>query len=167
MDFRVSLTLAAVVAASFVAPATAQVAPPDAGGLSGSAQAEHASGPSIPHWGYVPTAADVKKANAVENPAVRNVAESVFAQLASGNLNRAKLTQDVNAAFSDSTEKLLSQRLSQLGSPAWKFVRNEQTQAGAVSIYQLQFETSSVYMTLGVADNGVVYALELSRESPA
>jgi hypothetical protein len=114
----------------------------------------------------VPTAADIKKANAAENPAVRNVAQSVYGQLASNNLNRAKLTQDVSSALSDSTEKMLSQRLTELGTPSWTFVKNAQTSAGTVTIYALKYATSAAYMTFGVADNGVVYALDLSKNAP-
>jgi hypothetical protein len=94
------------------------------------------------------------------------VAQSVYGQLVADNLNRAKLTQEVNSTLPDSTEKMLSQRLAEMGNPTWTFVRNEQTSAGTVSLYALKYATSSVYVTFGVDDNGVVYALGLSKGEP-
>jgi hypothetical protein len=149
-----TLALAAIVATSLSAPAVAQ---------QGSPLQNQFPGPTIPNWGYVP---DMRKTSAAENPAVRTVAQNVYGQLVADNLNRSKLTQDVSAAFTDSTEKVLSQRLTELGTPAWTFVKNAQSSAGSVSIYRLKFATSAAYMTFGVADNGIVYALGLSKDEP-
>ena len=156
MDVR-TLTLSVAIGVALAAPAAAQM----------PAQVEHASGPSIPGWGYVPSAADVQKANAAENPAVRSAAQNVYAQLVAGQLNRSRLTQDVNEALTNSAERTLSQRLGELGTPGWSFVKNTLTSAGWVSIYRLKYTEASVYMTFGVGDDGVVYALALTGNAPA
>jgi hypothetical protein len=152
-----TFVLAVAIAASFAVPAGAQQGAP--------LQAQF-PGPVIPHWGHVPSPSDLQKANAAENPSVRTVAHGIYEQLTAGHLNRAKLTQDVNAAFSDSTESAISRRLDTEGTPAWSFVKNAQTLAGQVSIYSLKYATGLVYLTVGVDDNGVVYALGLTSDPP-
>ena len=149
-----TLTLAVAIAAALTMPAVAQ---------QGAPLQTQFPGPSVPHWGNVPSPADVRKANEAENPAVRSVAQGLYEQLTAGQLNRSKLTQDVNAAFADSTESALSRRLRGLGSPTWSFVRNAQTSAGTVAIYSLKYSAGSAYMTIGVDDNGVVYALGFTK----
>lgn len=151
-----NVTLALAIAAAFALPARAQ---------QGSPAQNQFPEPAIP-WGYVPSLADVQKAKAAENPSVRAVAQDVYGQLVSGKLNRSKLTQDVNAAFTDTAESTLAKRLSSLRTPAWTFVRNAQTSAGSVSVYDLKYQAGSLYLTIGVDDNGVVYALGLTSEPP-
>jgi phage-related protein len=153
-----AFTLTVAIAAAFAVPAGAQQGAPF--------QAQF-PGPVIPHWGHVPSWADMQKANAVENPSVRTVAQGIYEQLTAAHLNRSKLTQDVNAAFTDSTESVIAHRLDSAGTPAWNFVKNEQTLAGQVSIYSLQYTAGSMYLTVGVDDNGMVYALGLTSEPPA
>lgn len=154
-----TFTLAVAIAAALAAPAGArQSVPLQDENISGTPQA-----PVVPAWGYVPSAADMRKANAAENPAVRSAAQNVYAQLVAGRLNRSRLTQDVNEALTNSAERTLSQRLSELGTPAWAFVKNTQTPAGWVSVYRLKYAKGSVYMTFGVGDDGVVYALALTN----
>jgi hypothetical protein len=156
MNIR-AFSLAVAIAASFALPAGAQQGAP--------LQAQF-PGPTIPHWGHVPSPTDIQKANEAENPSVRTVARGMYEQLAAGHLNRSKLSQDVNAAFTDPTESTISRRLDTAGTPAWTFVKNSQTLAGQVSIYSLQYATGSIYLTVGVDDNGVVYALGLTSEPP-
>jgi hypothetical protein len=96
-----NVTLALAIAAAFALPARAQ---------QGSPAQNQFPEPAIP-WGYVPSLADVQKAKAAENPSVRAVAQDVYGQLVSGKLNRSKLTQDVNAAFTD-TAKARSRSVS-------------------------------------------------------
>lgn len=152
-----AFTLAVAIAAAFALPAGAQ---------QGAPLQDQFPGPTTPHWGYVPSRADIQKANAAENPSIRTVAQGIYEQLTAGHVNRSKLTQDVNAAFTDSSESAISTRLDSAGTPAWSFVRNAQTSAGQVSIYSLRYATGTMYLTVGVADNGVVYALGLTSEPP-
>jgi len=123
------------------------------------------TGPGVP-WGYVPSRADIEKANSAENPSVRTAAHGIYEQLTAGHLNRSKLTQDVNTAFTDSTESAISRRLDSAGTPVWTFVKNAQTVAGQVSIYSLRYASGPMYLTVGVDDNGVVYALGLTSQPP-
>jgi hypothetical protein len=155
MYFR-AFTLAVAIAAALSAPVLAQ---------GGGPLQNDFTGPGVP-WGYVPSRAGMQKANAAENPSVRTVAQGIYEQLSAGHLNRAKLTQDVSAAFTDSTERAIARRLDSAGSPAWAFVKNAQTLAGQVSIYSLKYVTGLVYLTVGVDDNGVVYALGLTGDPP-
>ncbi len=155
-----TFALAVAIAVALAAPAGAQQM------VTMPLQDEHASGPSIPAWGYVPSAADVRKANAAENPAVRSAAQNVYAQLAAGRLNRSRVTQDVNETLTNSAERTLSQRLGRLGAPAWAFVKNTLTSAGWVSIYRLEYTEGSAYMIFGVGDDGIVYALALTNKAP-
>jgi hypothetical protein len=158
-----TFTLAVAIAVALAAPAGARQSLP--------LQDEQASGtpqaPAVPAWGHVPSAADVQKANAAENPAVRSAAQSVYSQLVAGRLDRSRLTQDVNKALSNSATRTLSQRLGELGTPSWMFVENTQTSAGWVSIYRLKYAQGSTYMRFGVGDDGVVYALALTNVAPA
>lgn len=155
MYFR-AFTLAVAIAAALSVPVLAQ---------GGGPLQNDFTGPGVP-WGYVPSRADMQKANAAENPSVRTVAHGIYQQLTAGQLNRSKLTQDVNAAFTDSAENAIARRLDTAGTPAWNFVKNAQTLAGQVSIYSLRYTTGLMYLTVGVNDNGVVYALGLTSDPP-
>lgn len=150
------ILLGVAIAAALAVPANAQT----------PLQVWHVSGPSVPAWGFAPSAADIRKASAAENPAVRATAQGIYSQLVAGRLNRSHLTEDVSDALTDLAERTLSHRLSELGAPAWSFVENTQTPAGWISLYQLKYARGTAYMTLGVGDDGVVYALGMSNAAP-
>jgi hypothetical protein len=57
-----------------------------------------------------------------------------------------------------------SQNLVALGTPSWSFVGNARSSAGDVSIYKLQYAKTVAYLTFGVSNAGVVYALYLGNK---
>ncbi len=157
------LGLAVAIAATLSSPAIAQQAP--AGPRLHFRKAY--TGPSIPHWGYVPNAADIRKANAAEKSgrSKRGAERLRTTRGRQPEPREANPGRQLYVARLD--RKMLSQRLAEMGNPTWTFVRNEQTSAGTVSLYALKYATSSVYVTFGVDDNGVVYALGLSKRRAA
>jgi hypothetical protein len=113
-----------------------------------------------------PTAAQLAVVEQAENPAITAVAHSVYAQVAGGKIDRSRLTSELAQAWSPSIEQTASQQLGAFGNPAWSYVENTFTQAGWTSVYRLAYEKTTVYMSIGVADNGTVYALRLASAPP-
>jgi hypothetical protein len=101
-----------------------------------------------------------------ENPAVTSVAKRTYVQLASGALDRAHLSADLNAALTPQAVAAASQQLIGLGAPQWAFVENAQAPAGEVSIYRLEYASRVAYLTFGVTDNGTIYAVALGADMP-
>ncbi len=99
-----------------------------------------------------------------ENPGVTSAAKNTYDHLVAGNLDRAKLTDDVSRALPATLVKSASGQLVMLGTPSWSFVGNAWSSAGDVSIYKLQYAKTVAYMTFGVSNAGVVYALYLGAK---
>jgi hypothetical protein len=101
-----------------------------------------------------------------ENPAVAAVARKAYQELLAGNIDQVKLTSDLAAAWTPSLEEAASKQLSALGTPSWSFLGNTFTQAGSVAVYRLAYPSSTVFLSVGVGDNGTVYALRLGSSLP-
>jgi len=107
----------------------------------------------------------VKQAGA-ETPSVTNVAKGIYAKLAGGSLDGYRLTTELQRAWTPGLEATASQQLASWGTPSWSFVGNGLTSAGVVSVYRLAYANSGqVYMSVGVADSGVVYDLRLATSA--
>ena len=157
------LPFAALMAVTLTLPAGAQVSPTlqDATASTMPALQDY-RGPIIPHM----PAAPVVNSDRAENPGVTSSAKNVYGQLAAGDLNRSKLTSEINGLLTPSVEQSLSTRLRQLGSPGWTFLQNADAYSGPVSIYRLKYAAGSDYLTFGVDDNGIVYAFFLANRPP-
>ncbi|HTA40506.1 MAG TPA: hypothetical protein VK760_15580 [Candidatus Acidoferrales bacterium] len=108
-----------------------------------------------------PTSKQLEAERGAENPAVTAAAKSAYDQLAAGNLDRAKLTDAVSETLPAAVVQSAAQKLGALGAPSWSFVGNAKSSAGDVSVYRLQYENGFTYMTFGVSNAGIVYALYL------
>jgi hypothetical protein len=113
-----------------------------------------------------PTAAQIVAVEQAENPAITSVARSAYAQIAGAKIDRSHMTTELAQAWSPSIEHTASQQLGVLGNPAWSFFENTFTQAGWTSVYRLAYAKTVVYMSIGVNDDGTVYALRLASEPP-
>jgi D-alanyl-D-alanine carboxypeptidase len=98
-------------------------------------------------------AAAANRAVAGEDPAVTARAKAVFAQLASGTLDRTQFTTQMNAALTAEAVAGAKAQLSQLGTPsAWTY-RGKKT-AGALTTYAYRVSFGSgvaltIYMSVG------------------
>ena len=154
---------AALMAVTLALPARAQVLPTLQDETAATMPAlQDYRGPIIPHSPPAP----VVNSDRAENPGVTSSAKNVYGQLAAGDVNRSKLTSEINGLLTPSLEQSLSARLRQLGSPDWTFLENADAYSGAVSIYRLKYAAGSDYLTFGVDDNGIVYALFLANHPP-
>jgi hypothetical protein len=159
--------LGASVALALAAPAQAQqsadpsVDPPFA--------LQDSWGPTLPDLPLPkPNAKQLAAERGAENPGVTSAAKRTYVRLASGTLDRAKLTDDVSKALPTPALRSAAEKLGALGTPSWSFVGNAQSSAGDVSIYKLQYPAGVEYMTFGVGSNGTVYALYIGpKPTPA
>lgn len=111
-------------------------------------------------------APSVAPATLAEAPAVTAAAKSTYAQLASGTLDRSKLTPEVNNAITDSLAQTISQQLGSLGKPQWQFFKRVSTPKGEVSVYRLSWPTVTLDYQFGLNEKGQVWALMLTPERP-
>ena len=111
-----------------------------------------------------PTVRQLAAEAGAENPGVTSAAKRTYDQLSSGSLDRAKLTADVSQALPATLVRSAAHQLGTLGTPSWSFVGNARSSAGDVSIYKLQYANAVAYMTFGVSNAGVVYALSLGNK---
>jgi hypothetical protein len=147
----------AAIALALVAPAQAQQA--DTG------QPLQWAAPSVPDFAAPqPTSRQVTAEEGAENPGVTSAAKSTYDRLVTGNLDRSKLTGDVSQALPASLVQSAAGQLGALGTPAWSFVGNARSSAGDVSIYKLQYAKAVAYLTFGVSNAGIVYALYLGNK---
>jgi hypothetical protein len=117
-----------------------------------------------PQFTPTPSPALVAAGDRAENPAVTSVARAIYAELAAGKMDRTHLTPEMQRAWSAALETSASQELSELGTPQWSFVRNTLAGPGLVSIYQLSYAKTVLYMSVGVAGNGAVYDLQVGSQ---
>jgi hypothetical protein len=118
-------------------------------------------------WPPAPTPQPFNYSNAGENPGVTSVAKATYRQLATDTLNRSRLTTEINAALSRAALATAARQLAALGTPQWQFVENARSPAGDVSVYRLAYANRIAYLTVGVADNGTIYALRLAADMPS
>jgi hypothetical protein len=148
--------LGAIVALALAVPANAQQA---------DTQAFQLDGPNVPSLAAPkPTSRQLAAEEGAENRGVTSAAKRTYDLLVAGDLDRAKLTDDVSRALPATVVKSAAPKLSALGTPSWSFVGNARSSAGDVSIYKLQYAKTVAYMTFGVSNAGVVYALYLGAK---
>jgi hypothetical protein len=115
-----------------------------------------------------PSPETIAKRDSTEVPSITNVAKGIYVKLLGGSLGGYRLTPDLNLAWTPALEATASQQLAARGTPSWSFVGNGLTSAGSVSVYRLAYpQAGPVYMSVGVADNGVVYDLRLAGSPQA
>jgi hypothetical protein len=157
------VVLGVTAAFAFAVPVRAQSTGAPLSGAVGVLQNSF-SGPRLASLAPPPLRAG---GDAAENPGVTSSAKAAYERLAAGRLDRSKLTAAVDRALPDELVASASQRLTALGTPSWSFVRNAESSAGTVSIYQLRYANAVEYLTFGVGDSGVVYALSLGSAPPS
>jgi hypothetical protein len=146
---------------SLVLPAVAQSAsePP----LLGQPNPPFSRGPF-----ETPSPESIAKETAAEEPSVTNVAKGLYSKLLGGSLNGYRFTSELQSAWTPSIEATAAADLVPKGTPSWSFIGNGLTGAGTVSVYRLQYANAGpVYMSVGVTDDGVVYALRLADSARA
>jgi membrane-bound lytic murein transglycosylase B len=102
-----------------------------------------------------------------DDPATAAAARSFYAQMASGKIDRAHVSDTLNNALPDPLLKTVSQQLTALGPPTWEFLTRKDSPNGAVSVYKLTYKNPPVlYYYFGRTPAGTVYGAFIGKDPP-
>lgn len=162
MRFASATLTAALLLAGALPAAAQQVGNIQYSGVSPAVPYQLTVAPGALSFPAAPTPQQLAAGDAYENPAVRSVAQNAYANLASGRLSNVRLTASLEKAWTPALAQTAAHDLASFGTPSWAFVENRLSSSGTVSVYKLTYPQRTLYMTVGVDNNGVVYALALN-----
>jgi hypothetical protein len=94
-------------------------------------------------------------------------AKAFYSRLVNADIDRSKLSSDLNNALTPSVLTDVSERLAQLGNPLWQYVGGVTTQNGPVYVYSLTYPTGTVlYFSFGVDSHGTIFAAFVGSSKP-
>jgi hypothetical protein len=95
-------------------------------------------------------------------------AKDFYNRLVDANVDRSKVSADLNNALTPSVLTDLSERLGQLGSPLWQYVGGMPAADGNVYVYSLSYPTGTVlYFSFGMDAHGMVFTAFIGQSKPA
>lgn len=96
----------------------------------------------------------------------RVAARTFYTRLVLGDVARSKMTRSLNAALSPALLKVLSKQLSALGAPSWKYLGQETSPLGKVSLFRLIFRNTNLYYTFGRTSSGKIFDATFTNSRP-
>lgn len=94
-------------------------------------------------------------------------ARAFYLRLANANVDRSRLSPDMNKALTPSVLTDVSQRLGQLGGPLWQYVGGVATEQGNVYIYSLTYPAGTVlYYSFGMDSHGIIFTAFIGANKP-
>lgn len=100
-----------------------------------------------------------------EDPAVTAAAKAFYGELLAGDVDRTKLSAQLDQALTPAMLTTISGQLTALGPARWQFVKQVRTPKGNVSLYNLVYGQMTLRMSFGMTDKGVIWDALLSPEN--
>lgn len=94
-------------------------------------------------------------------------AKMFYNRLVDANIDRSRLTPQLNSALTPSLLTEISGRLGQLGSPLWQYIGGTATSDGNVYVYSLSYPTGTMlYYSFGIDAHGIIFTAFIGSSKP-
>jgi hypothetical protein len=95
-------------------------------------------------------------------------AKDFYRRLVGGNIDRSRLTDEMNSSLTSAIVSDTSAQLGTLGNPLWQFVGAVSTSAGPVYVYSLRYDNGTVlYYSFGMNAQGKIFTAFIGQDKPA